>query len=420
MYGSHFGPHDLAQHEFTTNKTRIETAFSLGFRFTIVPKIPVTDGIDAVRTVLPRCRFDAQKCDPGIEALRQYTKEETGQLGLDGKPIYQDKPKHDWCFTGDTEVLTHNGTYPIMKIPTEGKVFTSCGWKPYTNRRLVKKNAPLVEVVFNDGNTVRCTPDHLFKTGSGWKSAESLLPSTLILSSLTPSLNTLMAAFTVFGRGIDISQEEESLYTDRLGKEPLGTSQNPAISTTGMETQITTLWKIWSALMDGLTYLKTGRCTRKGEQSSFPKEQKTKLPSGTLQKLEDSGTVEMQSDQKVGKNGGGKICRASFVGRFLTALSGSLGILKNTVTQTARPLRIEQVRELPESEDVWCITVPELEEFSLFNGALVHNCSDYADAFRYLAIAVDQVLCDNTYTDSTGEVVAMPDTIIYDHNLLEF
>jgi phage terminase large subunit len=97
VYGSHFGPHDLAQHEFTTNKTRIETAFSLGFRFTIVPKIPVTDGIDAVRTVLPRCRFDAQKCDSGIEALRQYTKEETGQLGLDGKPIYQDKPKHDWA-----------------------------------------------------------------------------------------------------------------------------------------------------------------------------------------------------------------------------------------------------------------------------------------------------------------------------------
>ena len=54
------------------------------------------DGIDAVRTLLPRCRFDEEKCDRGIEALRQYTKDETGLMGLDGKPIYKDSPKHDW------------------------------------------------------------------------------------------------------------------------------------------------------------------------------------------------------------------------------------------------------------------------------------------------------------------------------------
>ena len=46
---------------------------------------------------------------------------------------------------------------------------------------------------------------------------------------------------------------------------------------------------------------------------------------------------------------------------------------------------------LDESDDVWCLTVPDAEEFSLENGAIVHNC---ADAMRYLAMTIDRQTID--------------------------
>ena len=49
------------------------------------------DGIEAVRNVLPRCWFDAQACEKGLKALRQYRAdwdERTNQP--------RPRPLHDW------------------------------------------------------------------------------------------------------------------------------------------------------------------------------------------------------------------------------------------------------------------------------------------------------------------------------------
>ena len=51
------------------------------------------------------------------------------------------------------------------------------------------------------------------------------------------------------------------------------------------------------------------------------------------------------------------------------------------------PRTIETVRKLNESADVWCLTVPDGEEFSLANGAIVHNC---ADAFGLMAVCYEE------------------------------
>jgi hypothetical protein len=53
----------------------------------------------------------------------------------------------------------------------------------------------------------------------------------------------------------------------------------------------------------------------------------------------------------------------------------------------AKSLRIASVQRLEVESDVWCLTVPESAEFSLENGAVVHNCSHPADAFRMMAVA---------------------------------
>ncbi len=90
-YGGHIGPHDLAVRELGSGKSRIEIARSLGIRFEVAPSIPVQDGINAVRTMLPKCWFDRAKCHEGIESLRHYRREFNDKMG-----DFKDKPLHDW------------------------------------------------------------------------------------------------------------------------------------------------------------------------------------------------------------------------------------------------------------------------------------------------------------------------------------
>lgn len=58
----------------------------------IVPDLSVQDGIQAVRKMLSQCWFDKEKCEEGIEALRQYQREYD-----EDKKSYRQTPRHDWC-----------------------------------------------------------------------------------------------------------------------------------------------------------------------------------------------------------------------------------------------------------------------------------------------------------------------------------
>lgn len=60
---------------------------------------------------------------------------------------------------------------------------------------------------------------------------------------------------------------------------------------------------------------------------------------------------------------------------------------KSTAAKTAKWLHIESVKPLNVYSDVWCLTVPGVEEFSLGNGAIVHNSSHGSSAFRTLALS---------------------------------
>jgi hypothetical protein len=91
VYGRHIAPHDIRVRELGTGKSRLETAASLGLRFDVCPNIPVVDGINAVRLLLPKCRFDLAACEPGIEALRHYRREFSERMNT-----YHPLPLHDW------------------------------------------------------------------------------------------------------------------------------------------------------------------------------------------------------------------------------------------------------------------------------------------------------------------------------------
>ncbi|CAQ45469.1 TPA: DNA packaging protein [Stenotrophomonas maltophilia] len=102
LYGKHYWPHDGANEDWSANENRVQVAAKLGVKpVVVVPRInDITEGIDMVRNMLPRCRFDRVRCGPpkagegrgGLEALRRYTK-----VWNEKTETYSDLPFHNWA-----------------------------------------------------------------------------------------------------------------------------------------------------------------------------------------------------------------------------------------------------------------------------------------------------------------------------------
>jgi hypothetical protein len=94
-YGRHILPHDGAARDLGTGMTRQETMRKLGIRTEIQKRQAVDDRIQAARLILPRSRFDSEKCARGLECLTNYQREWDSKLMM-----FKNKPKHDWASNG--------------------------------------------------------------------------------------------------------------------------------------------------------------------------------------------------------------------------------------------------------------------------------------------------------------------------------
>lgn len=100
-FGNHWAPHDIQQRELTSGHSRLELARAMGIAFQIVKRTAtevrasLDDGIHAVRMLLPKCYFDAEKCARGIDALQHYHWRFNKALKQ-----FDGTPEHDWASHG--------------------------------------------------------------------------------------------------------------------------------------------------------------------------------------------------------------------------------------------------------------------------------------------------------------------------------
>lgn len=109
VYGKHYLPHDIEVTEWVgtgDNKTRKQILEDLGVKpMVVVPRIQnELEGIDMVRRVLHRCRFDVVLCGPpipggpqrgGIDALKNFRKSYNEKT-----ESFRDTPLQDWTNHG--------------------------------------------------------------------------------------------------------------------------------------------------------------------------------------------------------------------------------------------------------------------------------------------------------------------------------
>jgi len=100
IYGQHWAPHDIQVREFSSGRSRLEAAQSLGIRFSMVPRVQssergeIDEGIHSARLFLSKCWFDAKKCEAGIEGLKHYKRAYNRQLNEFKPTVVKDKASH--------------------------------------------------------------------------------------------------------------------------------------------------------------------------------------------------------------------------------------------------------------------------------------------------------------------------------------
>ena len=116
QYGKHVAPHDIDNRQLGANRAKsLRELASDGYEidgqiysiyFDVVPRTSnVNEDIEKVRQILPKCAFDAIKCEQGIKALENYRKEWNDKLG-----VWRDRPLHDWSSHG-ADAFRYFATY---------------------------------------------------------------------------------------------------------------------------------------------------------------------------------------------------------------------------------------------------------------------------------------------------------------------
>jgi len=382
QWGRHIAPHDIRVKEFGSGMTRLEKAKSLGINFTIAPNVGIEDGIEAVRSALSKIWIDEKACAPLIKAMENYRQEYDHK-----RKVYSAHPLHDWsCFVGDTLLLTRNGMRQIMDIKSTDSILTLEGWMPCSRAKKTGINVPLVEVVFKDGTKVKCTPEHRFLLKDNkWISAKDLTNNSEIRSSLTSSHNIFREAYIDCSLANDILVKGDRACIAMFGEKHLDKFQEIATFITGIATLLTINSGTLSVSQQVSIWESLDRIAK-----DLVRKLEMLLRNGTDRMLADCGIIAKLSGFRDGQNGKEKKETASIARSDLSALLERMDMSRSFATQTARPLIIESVNLLKERSDVYCINVPDVEHFSLSNGAIVHN-SHFSDAMRYLAVSLPKL-----------------------------
>lgn len=120
-WGMHYLPHDVAVRELGAGgRSRRETLMSLGIKpIRVGVARDPEERINATRRLLPICHFDKEKCQAGLDHLKQHRKRWNAQLGVFGGELHGEHSHaaHAFGEFAENAGMARIGT-PPKKVPT--------------------------------------------------------------------------------------------------------------------------------------------------------------------------------------------------------------------------------------------------------------------------------------------------------------
>lgn len=300
------------------------------------------------------------------------------------------------CFIGETMIETHAGLKRIDCMQKGDLVKTSQGYQQVLNvfDNGVKLTVEYRMLFDTFSVSLRCTPDHLIKTESGWKQISELKSGQTIFLS-----NFSMEGLTEFIQESDISNVTNGTCTMTFGDSIKDQFQEDFMCTTWMETHGTTTSKTLNSRKPIHTYQNIQendlRTTQNGQQT-FSEEELKLLLNGTKAKKGSSGIKSMQKEWDLVNHATSKKSVHNAERNSLISLQQGM---QNSVMLTARLKHLEQGTKQPVR--VYDLEVENEHEY-FANGVLVHNC----DAMRYAIFThLTQAQTEWWGVDSQGNVI---------------
>jgi hypothetical protein len=176
VLGKHYLPHDASAMKTGVLTFRGELV-AAGLEGTVVvPRTGDEDlGINRTRMMFPHFVFDLEKCALGLKSVKAYHYHKE-----------RHKAVHDWsshaCLAAGTMVETTRGRCPIEQVKVGDEVIVAGKTSRVVNAGMVGVK-PLVEVVINATQSLRCTADHVIFTSRGLIEAGQLQAGDTIITS---------------------------------------------------------------------------------------------------------------------------------------------------------------------------------------------------------------------------------------------
>jgi DNA gyrase subunit B len=282
------------------------------------------------------------------------------------------------CFTGDTMVALASGQSRSFADLADdwAKGITHFGYTtnkagrvvvaPLVEPRVTKRNAPLVRVTLDNGESVRCTPDHLFRLRDGsYRRADELAPG----ESLMPLYRSVSAKST--GDKLDgyervwMNDREEWVYTHSVRRK-LRVS-DPA---TGH------LAKVQAGRRKYVESVP--RAVRVAQQNDGRRVAALKRVSALLALADgELGAAYDSERMRTARTGLG-------FDRLLAHYEGDYTRLREAAAQVNHA--VVSVEPLDETADVYDLTVDGYHNFALEAGVFVHNSARMARVSEYQAL----------------------------------
>ncbi len=289
----------------------------------------------------------------------------------------------DHCFTGDTLVDTIYGQRAIKTLVGKRPiVFTSHGFSRARSIRKTRRSK-VISVHLENGKSFMATPDHRILTQNGWKELQNLdirydglIQSVICIASYLNLFKSLMVKGIIFVE--NIFKELARDFILWFGSISGGVSSRDFTFTTKITTEAITTYQILNKYLLLPIFHYTLELQNHGLVQGMLLSMPLNLPNhGIDQPLVGLGTQNTRRNKQ--KSGSG-------LRKFVLFVEKVIRHLNNFLLGQSIVIKIVKLQHCGE-EEVYDLTVPEVGNFTINGGLIVHNC---ADCDRYFLLSLHE------------------------------